>query len=238
MGTARIALEIFGSVVGLPLQALIVAALLRGPYRQFPLVFAYTIANLLASVLEACLTVLYRFDTVTERFYARTYWIDEQILLTLIYAVVIGMILQATASARSRRIVRAGVIAVVFLFAAITFLIHFDGRIAMGAWMTPWTSELHFFVAILDLVLWAMLIALRKKDERLLFLSGALGIMFTGEAIGNSVRQLSLASRSLTIVYIGDVIKVVSNLVFLYMWWRVFRKPLSGRDARPAFQSK
>ena len=224
MGLARIAVQILAYVVGLPLQVLIVAALLRGAYRRFPLVFAYAVANLLASALEAFLTALNGVGTVSDHLYAKTYWTNEQILLTLVYAVVIGLIIEATTSMRSRRIVRSIVVAAVFLFAAITFLIHFDRHIAMGAWMTPWTSELHFFVAILDLMLWAMLIAVKQKDGRLLILSGALGIMFTGEAIGNSVRQIALAKHSLAIVFVGDAIGMVSNLVFLYLWWRVFRK--------------
>jgi hypothetical protein len=128
------------------------------------------------------------------------------------------------------------------LFAATTFLINFDIHIQkVGEWMTPWTSELHFCAAVLDLGLWAMLIGVRRRDRRLLVLSGALGILFTGEAIGESVRQLSQSRHSGAVALIGNVVLMVANQVFLYMWWQAFRtgpkdgihhpSPLETREA-------
>jgi len=114
------------------------------------------------------------------------------------------------------------------LFAAITFLIHFDRRLNVGEWMTPWTRELNFCAAILDLGLWALLIGMREKDYRLLLLSGGLGIMFTGEGIGESVRQLSQSSHSTTVSLIGNVIIMVSNLAFLYVWRSALRPARVG----------
>jgi len=86
--------------------------------------------------------------------------------------------------------------------------------------MTPWARDLNFGSAILDVALWAMLIAKRRKDSRVLMLSGALGIMFSGEAIGGSLRNLSRAS-----VLPGGVLMVFTYLVFLYIWWQTFRAP-------------
>ena len=41
--------------------------------------------------------------------------------------------------------------------------------------MTPWTRDLNFGAAILDLGLWALLIGSRQKDRKLLLVTGALG---------------------------------------------------------------
>jgi hypothetical protein len=230
MRTVRIAFEVAGYVVGLPLQILIIVALSRGAYRRYPFVFAYATAGFLASAVELPLYLLGKPYRLT---YVRTYWTDEQVLLALVYAVVISLIYEATATLRSRGIVRAAVIGGAVLFGATTFLINFNSHIKPGEWMTPWTSELHFCAAILDLGLWALLISVRRLDRRLLVLSGALGIMFTGEAIGESVRQLSQSRHSLAVALIGNVVLMAANQIFLYLWWQAFRTAPPKRALAP-----
>jgi hypothetical protein len=219
----RVAIQIFSYLVGLPLEVLIIAALLRGAYLQFPFVFAYAIASFLASAVETPLFILGALDKDARLLLVKAYWIDERILLPLIYAVVISLIYEATAPLRSRSLVRTAVIAGAVLFAGVTFLIHFNSRIKVGEWMTPWMRELNLCAAILDLGLWAMLIASRKKDHRLLILSGALGIQFTGEAIGESIRQLAQAGQHGLLSYGASLGITATNIIFLYMWWQAFR---------------
>ena len=84
--------------------------------------------------------------------------------------------------------------------------------------MTLWLRDLNFSAAILDLGLWAMLLASRHKETRLLLLSGALGIQFTGEAIGQSLRHLFPWELSP-----GDVVTLLANLVCLWIWWQALR---------------
>ena len=219
----RDVIQIGSYLVGLPLEVLIIAALLRGAYRRFPFVFGYAVASLLASALETSLFILGTFAKESRFLYVRTYWIDEQILLSLVYALVISLIYQASQPLRSRRMVRAAVVAGAFLFAGITFLIHFDRRIKVGEWMTPWTRELNFCAAILDLGLWGMLIGSRSKDHRLLLLTGALGIQFSGEAIGESIRQLAQAGQHGLVSYGASLGITATNMIFLWMWWQAFR---------------
>jgi hypothetical protein len=229
----RIAIELGSYLVGLPLEVLIIAALLRGAYRRFPFVFAYAVASFLASAVELPLWVMSNLDKGSRILYVRTYWIAEQILLPLIYAVVISLIYESSISLRSRRMVRTLVIVGALLFAGITFLIHFDGKIGVGQWMTPWTQKLNFGAAILDLGLWAMLIGSRKKDQRVLILSGALGIQFTGEAIGESFRNMAQARHIRWLSYSASLWIVATNIIFLYMWWQAFRQA-APRKTPPA----
>jgi hypothetical protein len=85
-------------------------------------------------------------------------------------------------------------------------------------WMTLWTRDLNFTSAILDLALWAMLLGSRKRETRLLLLSGGLGIQFTGEAIGQSVREWLPWAFSP-----GDVIISAASLACLWIWWQALR---------------
>jgi hypothetical protein len=227
----RFALQVCGWFIGLPLELLIIAALLRGGYRRFPLVFAYTIIDFLTTVVELPSNAGYvRSMPFAASDYAALYWIDETILQVLIYAVVMSLIYQATGKLRSRRIVRAALIAGAILFAGISFLIHRDPALNMGSFMTPWIRDLNFCSAVLDLALWALLIASREKDHRLLLLSGGLGILFTGEAIGESARNLAMSSHSRPISLFGNSLIMLTNLLFLYIWWQALRAPRVRRQ--------
>jgi hypothetical protein len=151
------------------------------------------------------------------------YWFGIVVMQVLVYAVVMSLIYQATSKLRSRRIVRVSLIAGAMLFAGISYLIHRNPALNSGSFMTPWTRDLNFCSAILDLALWALLIAAREKDQCLLLLSGGLGIKFTGEAVGTSIRQLALRTRSRTLSLSGGVLMLLANLIFLYIWWQAFR---------------
>jgi len=91
-------------------------------------------------------------------------------------------------------------------------------------WITPWNRDLNFTAAVLDLALWALLIAQRQTDHRVLLLSGGLGIQFAGDAIGASIQQLASQNRSKTVGLVGSVLTVIAYLVFLYIWWHALRQ--------------
>ena len=199
---------------------LLIAALLRGGFRQFPAVFAYVVAEFLSSVIEMPLALTY-YHTHNVRVgsrYVFWYWLDETILQLIVLIVVMSLIWQVTRAAHTRRMVRTGLSLGMLLFAGISFAVHFDSKLPAGIWMTLWARDINFASAILDMALWAMLIARRPKDGRVLALSGGLGIMFTGEAIGESLRSLSPR-----LVFQGDIFMIVTYLVFLYIWWQAFR---------------
>jgi hypothetical protein len=188
------------------------------------LVFAYTIADFLTTVVELPSGLSYfRSAPWAATAYASIYWLDEAILQVLVYAVVMSLIYQATGRLRSRRIVRASLIAGAILFAGASFLIHRNPALNVGSFMTPWIRDLNLCSTVLDLALWALLIASREKDHRLLLLSGGLGILFTGEAIGESTRDLAIGSHSRPISLFGNSLIMATNLLFLYIWWQALR---------------
>jgi hypothetical protein len=132
-------------------------------------------------------------------------------------------------------VLRAALIAGALIVISISFLIHYDGKVRLGVWITPWTRDLKFCAAILDLALWALLLAKRNPDTRLLVLTGGMGIMFAGDAIGESVRHFAIRSRSNPLFLTGNAIAALADLTFLYIWWRCFRhegikRPQSGRS--------
>jgi len=137
--------------------------------------------------------------------------------------VVISLIFRASAHLKSRRPLRVGCVAAAILFVGLSLWVHYDAHTTVGLWMAPWTRDLNVGTTVLDLALWTMLLAQRKKDERLLLLSGALGIQFTGSAIGDSLRSLATRQHPWPSL-LGGKLVVISSLIRVYMWARAFRQ--------------
>jgi hypothetical protein len=225
--TAEFAIQVCGWLVGVPLEFLLVAALLRGEYRRFPFVFAYASALLVATLVEIPANVnhmLHPQDLQIWKHFAHIYWINEVILWPFILAVVISLIDQAATHVRSRRLVRVSLIAGALLFAGIAFTLNYRSSMKFfGVWMTPWTQDMNVGSAILDLGLWTLLISSHRGDLRLLLISGALGMRFAGEAIGYAISNLSIAQRINSLNLVGSIITMLADLACLYVWWRTFR---------------
>jgi hypothetical protein len=221
----RLAIEIVGTIIWLPMELLVIATLLRGQYRRFPLLLAFVIAEFLAVAAEipAYLAVQRGVKDATEQ-RLWLYLLNEVVLQALIYAIVISLIYQATAQLKSRRMVAVGVVVGAIVFAAASFAIHRAGGDSKAwGWLTPWTRDLNFCSAILDLGLWTLLISSRKKDSRLLLIAGGLGIRFTGEAIGDSIRQLASRHRWRGLSITGGAVGMLVDIVSLFIWWQALR---------------
>jgi hypothetical protein len=225
----RFALDVCAYLVGIPLEVLILAAMLRGSYRRYPALFVYMAVVFVVSLLETSLYIVGYLDATWYRDrhvwtqYLKCYWVDEGIMMVLEFVVSFSLICKATERTRSRRMLRASVVCSAVLVYAITFWRHYDPGVATGQWMNAWTSDLNFYYAILDLGLWVMLLGSRAKDSRLLMFSGALGILFTGAAISGSISNLAVAKRSSPLTFAGGVVNILSNLTFLYVWWQALR---------------
>jgi len=175
--------------------------------------------------METAFHVLVNFEPRYREAYAAFFWPANTVLISLLFAAVISLIYQATETAPTRRLLRFLVIATAVLIPAVTFAIQYTGKGPHGKWLTPWTSNLDFCAAILDLALWMIAIGSKKADRLVLRLSGALGIQFAGEAIGYSIRALATPSHSLPLVWVGNTVLLFASLPCLYFWWQAFRSP-------------
>jgi hypothetical protein len=221
----RFVIEVVSAIIWLPMELLVIATLLRGQYRRFPFILAFVVAEFLAVAAEIPAYWAY-YHHVKNATSQKTllFALNEVVLQVLIYAVVVSLIYQATARLKSRRVVALGVVAGAIAFAGISFAIHRAGPgVTTGTWFTQWTRDLNFCSAILDLGLWTLLISSRQKDSRLLMISGGLGIRFTGEAIGDSIRQLAIKHRSTPLSLTGSVLVTLVDLLCLFIWWQALR---------------
>lgn len=229
----RFAFDCSGYLLGLPLELLVIGAMLRGGWRRFPLVFAYAVAYFLTSVIEAPLfwASYAPWSPDAKNPWIRSslelwYWRDETVLQILVFAVVGSLVWEATAGAPSRRALRALLIGFGILFAGVSFLVHFapGPNVKVGLRMTRWARDLNFSSAILDMAVWVRLLGSRRRDRSLLLLIGGLGVEFAGEAIAESLRGMSPATEMA-----GSCLNMFTNLLFLYIWWQTFRAPRAPR---------
>ena len=207
--------------MGLSLGLMIIAVMLRGQWKQYPFVFAYVIGDFLTTVMEIQPSLQYeRLTAQAKRSFAQMYWWNERVMQVLVFLLIVSLVYRATAHMKSRKMLMIGVISGILLFAGITLLMYYNPTpgAPVGRWMNRWLRNLNFCATILDLGLWALLIGARRKDYKLLMVSGALGIQFTCGAIGQALRQISNSSVQFTAYFIS-----ISNLVCLYIFWQAFR---------------
>jgi hypothetical protein len=233
---ARFVFQVCGWAVGLPLEILVIVALLRGGYRRYPVVFSYLLVDFVTTLVGIPInaqSLLSRDPAIRHRA-VEVNWVNEGILQVLIFATVLSLIDLAISSFGWRRVMRAGLAAAAFLFAGISLWIHYRPLpVPVGVWMTLWTLDLSVCATILDLALWMILIASRKSDRRLLLISGGLGMQFTGEAIGGAILKMSIPHRSLALALTGAAITMAANLLCLYVWWQAFRSIEKAVEVSP-----
>jgi hypothetical protein len=218
-------------LIGLPLELLVIAALLRGPYRRFPLLLLYSVALFLTTSIEISVNQAYFAGIVFAHSPSTYYWIDESIREGLLFAVVLSLAYLATEKLRSRNLVRIGLIVGGVVFAGASFLIHYrftTGR-ARWPWMTPWVRDIDFAAAVVDLAVWALLIGSRQRDTQILLLTGGVGMQFAGAAIGESLRTLFPGFR-----LAGGLVEVITGLAGMWVWWQALRSASVPKSAHVA----
>src|ERR1035437_1763798 len=177
-------LQVCAYLFGVPLELMVIAALLHGEYRRYPFIFLYAVVDLLTTILEIQPPAYGSGNAEARHRWVQMFWINERIMQVLVFLLVISLVYSATKHLRPRRTLLIGIICGTVLVAAISFWAHYDPNLPSGRYMTRWTRDLNFCAAILDLGLWALLIGSRQKNYKLLLITGALGIQFTGGAIG------------------------------------------------------
>lgn len=213
----KTALQYCAYAIGLWLNVLVISALLRGVYRQYPFVFAYSLALLTSTTVEIGLQGANRATRDTY------YWIAEVILAVLVFCVVIAFIDQAARYSRQKVVERHWLVLGAALIMAVSFAMRHGPP---NARMTLVSRDLNICAVILDLILWSLLVAARRPDRRLLLLSGGLGLQLTGAIMGESLRHLS---RNLVLV--GSLLEVTAGFLGLYIWWRALRIAAVPQDS-------
>jgi hypothetical protein len=211
--------------MSLALQYLLVSVLLLGTYKEFTAVFVYALCLALTTLIEIVVNV---GGTAVMHAMADYFWINEMLRQTSLYCVVISLVLHAMPNNQKRSALIRMLVGLAFLFWAGCILFYYDPNRYTAYWMTLVVRNISFCTAIVTLILWFVLIASEKRDPRLLMITGGLGVQVTGEAIGQSLRNLSPRTA-----LAGGLIGIFALFLCLYIWWRALQPGYIGKPQDP-----
>lgn len=196
------------------LLVILVFLLLRGPYRQYPLILIYCLTQLVLTAGEDYLRNTRRHD-----FYTILYWTDEILLNLLLFLMVIVFTYRAVGDSPMRAML-GKMLGAVFLVVLVLPILIFKGPAFQSpSWLNHTSQLLSFCAAFLNLGLWSALVANRRRDPLLLAVSAGLGIAVTGAAISYGVRGFF----TLDWIWLPDVFMSGTFVVCMCIWCWTFR---------------
>jgi hypothetical protein len=207
----------------------LLAFLLRGPFRKYTVFTIYILGESAADVIEYFAYNRLGWESSA---YRRLYWTDHVTLDLSLFLVVIAFTYAALQGNRLRPAAAKalGVIVVVALALPFTILRdHYGPR--HGSFTSQWFNHAsqiwNFGAAIMNLVLWTALLSNRRRDPQLVTLSIGVGIATTSAAIAWGARRwLSPENR-----WPVDIFMAVAGLASLLLWCWVFRPKAAGHSS-------
>ena len=212
--------------VNLPLQVVLLHSLFRGGFRSFPVLLPYSLILFLWTVVNIAAREGGRLPAAWQS----AYWVVDLILDGLLYVLILSLVNRAVRQSQHRAKILRWLILAVALFWLAALLLTSDSR--LNDWMTNFTKYVAFAGALLNLVLWAVLVGTHHGDRSVLMISGGYGVQSAGEAISQSLRVLATPSRSLPVVITGNLIGVLTHSLCLVIWWRAVARENAQRAAR------
>jgi hypothetical protein len=196
------------------LLVVLVVLLLRGPFRQYPLILTYCLTQLVLTAGEDYLRIVRRHE-----FYTILYWTDEILLNLLLFLMVIVFTYRAVGDSPMRAMLGKMLAAVFVVVISLPILIFKGPAFKSTSWLNHTSQLLSFCAAILNLGLWSALVANRRRDRLLLSVSAGLGIAVTGAAISYGVRGYF----TLDWIWLPDLFMSATFVVCMCIWCWTFR---------------
>jgi hypothetical protein len=203
--------------VSLALQIFVIGLLRRGVYKDYPFVFVYSLVLIMTTVADgAVFAGVAHMDN-------GLFYRNEALRQLLLFIVVMSLMDRAVRGRPYRGRVRLVLMLSACVAVLVSVQIHREARdLHYNLWATQVGRDLSFGSVVLTLLLWVTLISSHRKDAQLLMVTGGLGLQFTGEAIGQSMRQMSVPHHHILLLA-GNLVLTASHLMRLYVWSEAFR---------------
>lgn len=219
---------------------LLVVFLLLGPAKKFWFFLVYVCWELLASVgltlADLRLNGTSQVTTDAGKIYARLYWTNDVIVDLLRFVLIAVLIYQVVGNSKPQfaRGLSALVLVVIVLpfvlfhpiFPATKSLTLFPAWYPRAAWFNSTSQLLNFGAAIMNVVLWGVLIQAKKRDPQILAVSVGLGILVTGTAVSYGLRHFAPPGG---LIAAFNLFINLSQLAATLIWCRAFW-PVSKND--------
>jgi hypothetical protein len=224
------------ATVGAGLLCFVFAFLLLGPARRFAVVLIYVGWALFSALGLTLADTFFLYSPEQRLLYNHLYWTNEVVADLLLFLVVIVLTYNATPKGPNRAKVGRLLAGVAVVAMALPFLLFHPVFTPWptGQWFNSAGETLNFGAALMNLVLWATLIASKQREPQLLTVSAGLGVLVAGTAIAYGLRHFIPpgALRSLPNLFL-----MLMQLAGWTIWCRAFlptpRQRQAPRDALP-----
>jgi hypothetical protein len=206
------------TVLGLLLDILVVACLVRGPLKRFIFVFFYCLVEAVIFVIGG-LSYLHLGPRGLR--YENFFWTADLVTHVLITLILLSLIRESLGSNADLKRLASWALPVAIAGVALGSVLTFQDP-NINVWMTPVSRNLSFAEEILNFMLWTALIRNRDYDRLLLFISAGIGIQVTGEVIGHTIRTF-ITMR--TMIWLPDTLLMASEIICLLTWAWAFGRP-------------
>ncbi len=184
--------------------------------RQFFLPFLFFLLSVFFSLALSSYTLL---AWMSRKEYIGFYWGNELIEQGFALSLMVFVMRLALAGEKSSAILGQSLasVAVVLVAALLT-----EGMPTYkSAWMTGFTRNLSFGVALMNFQVWGLLVAKKVRKREILLLAAGLGLLTTGKSLGHTIRIV--AEPGGWVLNVGSYIVVATSLAAAYAWWSAFR---------------
>lgn len=183
----------------------------------YPIPFAFFLCSVVSSLVFASHTT---FGWLTRSQYSRLYWGYEFIEQGFALSLMVVVVRLAAGGEKSTAVLSQGMASVVVVLMA-AFLTE-DLPSYESKWMTGFTRNLSFGVALMNFHVWGLLISKRVKNREVLLLAAGLGLLTTGKSLGHTFRIV--ATPGGWALLIGNYIVVATGIAAAIAWWYAFKR--------------
>jgi hypothetical protein len=203
------------------LQLTLIAFLLKGPFKRYPILFLYCIVQISVVVLSG-----WMFFAVGQGsplvaiwipLYRDLYWTSDVVVDLLLFLMVITMTRTVMKENPLWPVVRRMLSIIVVAALVLPFaLFHplFDSR-----WFRHTSQLLSFSGALMNLFLWTGIIGKRDRDPQLLPVSAGLGVAVAGVAITYGLLQFTSANFRWLPDLFKSLTEVGSTVIWCWAFW-------------------
>ncbi len=212
-------------IVSFILQLGVIAFLLEGAFREFPLVLAYSITRLITSALELVLRETLGGRTALFR---RVYYSDRVILNLLLFVMVTAIISRLLKGKPQRSMIGKALLGVAGVVLLLPFLVL--SRPFTLHWLNAMSQFLYFGSGIMTMVLWKVLTRSEPRDWQLMKFTVGLGVAMSGATVAFGLQQWMGSPR---LVWMPNLFLQLTHVAGLLFWCWAFRPVKQHASASP-----
>ncbi|MFN7544923.1 MAG: hypothetical protein ACK5TN_19255 [Acidobacteriota bacterium] len=218
----------FGPYIALFFQGLLISRYFDSRNRDYPLA---TVFSFLLFFLTLTSIIVPQMHLMKTRDFFRLYTMLDLIIHILLLIFMLQLLRETLSALACQSSVT--VYLSVFSFAITVLSYYYLGFQTQSAYLRFFRTRqvVSFWLVLVNLYWWTLLLRRRQLDRRILLLSAGIGLLMTGQVMGDGISTIYTDNASLQLF--GAVVMYGSHCAYLYVWFNAFR-PAHTFAAKPA----